>query len=118
MLVSNFDDHLRDHGFPRMSSAGWSLSPAFDLNPDPRPGPRRLSTAIDYDDGAARLEILLEVADMFRLTPAGAEQPLREVTAATSTWRTVARATGIPDAGIEDMEPAFEHDEAEAARAL
>ena len=47
ILISNSDDHLRNHGFLRLSSAGWTLSPAFDLNPDPRPGPKRLSTAIE-----------------------------------------------------------------------
>jgi serine/threonine-protein kinase HipA len=118
VLISNFDDHLRNHGFLRTSSAGWTISPAFDLNPDPRPGPRQLSTAIDFDDNSARLDTLLDVADVFRLTQADAEQVLREVAAATGTWRIVARATGIPEAGIEEMKPAFEHDEATAARAL
>lgn len=39
ILISNTDDHLRNHGFLRTSSAGWTLSPAFDLNPDPSPAP-------------------------------------------------------------------------------
>lgn len=56
ILISNFDDHLRNHGFLRTSTAGWSLSPAFDLNPDPRPGPRELTTAIDLDAADAELE--------------------------------------------------------------
>lgn len=29
ILISNTDDHLRNHGFLRKSTAGWSLSPAF-----------------------------------------------------------------------------------------
>jgi serine/threonine-protein kinase HipA len=118
VLVSNLDDHLRNHAFLRTSSAGWTLSPAFDLNPDPRPGPRRLSTAIDFDDNTARLDTLLEVADGFRLTGPGAENTLREVATATSKWRGVAKATGIPETGVEQMEPAFEHEEAAQARSL
>ena len=55
---------------------------------------------------------------MFRLTQPGAEQVLREVATATSKWRVVAHATGIPDAAVEAMEPAFEHQEASVARAL
>ena len=34
-LISNTDDHLRNHGFLR-SRAGWRLSPAFDINPTPQ----------------------------------------------------------------------------------
>ena len=31
ILIRNTDDHLRNHGFLRTSTAGWSLAPAFDL---------------------------------------------------------------------------------------
>jgi len=34
VLVSNTDDHLRNHGFLR-DEAGWRLGPAYDLNPVP-----------------------------------------------------------------------------------
>ena len=34
LCVSNTDDHLRNHGF-LMNRAGWVLSPAYDMNPDP-----------------------------------------------------------------------------------
>ncbi|MGM7699099.1 type II toxin-antitoxin system HipA family toxin [Microbacterium sp. A84] len=33
-LVGNLDDHLRNHGFLRRGTA-WTLSPAFDVNPEP-----------------------------------------------------------------------------------
>lgn len=33
-LVGNLDDHLRNHGFLRRRN-GWTLSPAFDVNPEP-----------------------------------------------------------------------------------
>jgi hypothetical protein len=65
VLISNLDDHLRNHGFLRTSTAGWSLSPAFDLNPDPRAGERYLNTAIDFDDTEARVDLLLDVAAGF-----------------------------------------------------
>lgn len=68
VLIRNSDDHLRNHGFLRTSSAGWSLSPAFDVNPDPSPGAAHLSTAIDYDTTEARVDVLMGVADFFRLT--------------------------------------------------
>jgi hypothetical protein len=33
ILISNTDDHLRNHGFLYEGQAGWRLSPACDLNP-------------------------------------------------------------------------------------
>lgn len=47
ILISNTDDHLRNHGFLHERGDSWMPSPAFDLNPDPHPGSKDLSTAID-----------------------------------------------------------------------
>jgi len=118
VLISNTDDHLRNHGFLRASSAGWSLSPAFDLNPVPGRGPKHLSTAIDYESDAARLDLLLDVAEYFRLSGEEPRQILAEVSAATSEWRAVAAAAGIGAAEVDRMASAFEHEQAAAAAAL
>jgi serine/threonine-protein kinase HipA len=118
ILISNTDDHLRNHGFLRTSSAGWTLSPAFDLNPDPRPGPKHLNTAIDLDDTTASVETLMNVAHYFRLDDDDARQILGEVGGATSQWRTVAEEAGLDRTAIEQMTPAFEHDQAKRARQI
>ncbi len=118
VLISNTDDHLRNHGFLRISSSGWSLSPAFDLNPDPEPGPKRLSTAIDYETDAARLDALMAVAEHFRVDTGAATAALAELADAVGAWREVARKAGVGPAEIDRMAPAFEHEQAEAARAL
>jgi len=118
VLISNTDDHLRNHGFLRTSTAGWSLSPAFDLNPDPEPGPKRLSTTIDFNTDAARLDVLIEIAEHFRLDGDDARGIVAEVEAATSGWRSVAERAGIAHAEVERMAPAFEHEQAEIARVL
>jgi serine/threonine-protein kinase HipA len=118
VLVSNTDDHLRNHGFLRTSTAGWSLSPAFDLNPDPEPGPKTLSTAIDYGTDAASLKVLLDVAEHFRLGTEEAEAIVGDVAAATRAWRSAAERAGIGRAELERMAPAFEHEQAERARSI
>jgi len=118
ILITNTDDHLRNHGFLRTSSAGWSLSPAFDLNPEPELGPRHLKTAIDFDETAASIEVLLGVAGEFRLNSKTARNALRKIGRATSTWRQVAKAQGLQCAAIEAMAPAFEHEESKAVEAL
>src|SRR6476620_4273373 len=35
LLVSNVDDHLRNHGFIMVPGKGWRLSEAYDMNPVP-----------------------------------------------------------------------------------
>jgi serine/threonine-protein kinase HipA len=115
VLVSNTDNHLRNHGFLRLTSGGWSQSPAFDLNPDPQPGPKLLSTAIDESSNAADLGLLLENAEFFRLGATEARDIVAEVSAATSGWRDAARRAGSSAEAIAQMEPAFEHDSAALA---
>jgi serine/threonine-protein kinase HipA len=118
ILISNTDDHLRNHGFLHEHAESWSLSPAFDLNPNPDPGPKELRTTIDFDDARASVETLLAVADLFRLDASDALEILAEVTRATAGWRRVAESHGLTRRDLEHMEPAFEHAEAEHARAL
>jgi serine/threonine-protein kinase HipA len=118
ILISNTDDHLRNHGFLRMSTAGWSLSPAFDLNPNPEGGARQLATAIDETNAEASLATALEVAGLFRISEMQARAIVAEVLAATERWRDVARATGLGAQQLERLEPAFEHEQSVAAREL
>ena len=69
ILISNTDDHLRNHGFLWTGSAGWRLSPAYDLNPVPIDiKPRMLTTTIDLEDGTASLKLAYDVAPYFELT--------------------------------------------------
>lgn len=106
ILISNTDDHLRNHGFLHAGGTSWNLAPAFDMNPDPEPGPKDLSTAIDMTDTTASLDVALSVASLFRLTPSTADGIVRDVSAAVSTWRATADAWLTPTE-IQDMEPAF-----------
>ena len=118
VLISNTDDHLRNHGFLHSTSVGWSLSPAFDLNPDPEPGPKYLSTAIDIDDPSASIENLMGVATYFRLGRSGALEILAEVEAARARWRQVAASAGVGGEEVARMRSAFETDQAEVAARL
>jgi serine/threonine-protein kinase HipA len=118
VLISNTDDHLRNHGFLRKSTAGWSLSPAFDLNPNPEGGEKQLATAIDETNAQASLATALEVAGLFRLSEAQARAIVAEVSAATEHWRDAARARGLGGHELERLEPAFEHEQSTAAREL
>lgn len=118
ILISNTDDHLRNHGFLRKSTAGWSLSPAFDLNPNPDGGAKQLATAIDENNTQASLATALEVAGLFRVSEEQARAIVAEVSSATERWRDVARAKGLGGQELERLESAFEHEQSVAAREL
>lgn len=118
ILISNSDDHLRNHGF-LYETNGWRLSPAYDMNPFPVDiKPRILTTAIDEEDGTASLELAFAVAAHFGVKTEKARQMVREVGAAVASWRETATAIGLSNSEIERMASAFEHADAAMARAL
>ena len=119
VLVSNTDDHLRNHGFLRRDHRGWSLSPAYDINPTPQDvGPRVLTTNIDLDDGTCSIELIRSVAEEFCLRLADADRLIRDVARVTRLWRDAARRRRAPEPEIRRMASAFEHPDLTAALAL
>lgn len=109
VLVSNTDDHLRNHAFLH-DGRGWRLSPVYDLNPCPTDiKPRVHALAIDEDDATASIETVLKVATQFGLKGDRARAVAAKVGAAVGQWRTIAKAYGITAAQIERMASAFEH---------
>src|SRR6202167_238460 len=118
ILISNTDDHLRNHGFLYHGSGGWRLSPAYDLNPVPVDiRPRILSTAINEDDNTASLALAVEVAGYFELDDGKAHDIAKQVGHAVSKWRDEAARHGMNKAEMGRMASAFEHDDLKAALA-
>nr|WP_235271774.1 HipA domain-containing protein [Gluconobacter oxydans] len=119
VLISNVDDHLRNHGFLWSEDKGWHLSPAYDLNPVPSDIKARiLSTYIDLDDGTCSLDLLEAASGYFELSLEQARSIIRDVATVTATWRNVARATGARGSEISRMASAFEHTELRRALRL
>lgn len=109
IMVSNTDDHLRNHGFIYQRNKGWRLSPAYDINPTPRDiAPHNLTTSINFDDNSASLEIAMHVAKDFRLNNIEAKKIIKEVTEAVKTWRGTATSFGLSKKEIDRMSSAFE----------
>jgi len=109
VLVSNTDDHLRNHAFLRQDG-GWRLSPAFDMNPCPVDvKPRIHALAIDERDGTGSLDLVFSVAGRFGLARQDAGAVAAEVGAAVADWRIVAKALKLKPAHIDRMASAFEH---------
>jgi serine/threonine-protein kinase HipA len=117
ILISNTDDHLRNHGFLR-ESGGWRLSPAYDLNPMPADvKPRVHALALNEADQDASLETALSVASYFRLDKVEARAMAKDVGNVVATWREVAVQHGLTANQIDRMASAFEHADLAATRA-
>lgn len=118
VLISNVDDHLRNQGF-LWHADGWSLSPAYDLNPTPVDVKAHiLSTNIDLEAGVCDLDRVLSVAELFNLKAADARMIIKRIAEATRHWREVASSLGARAAEIRRMESAFEHHRAAQAARL
>lgn len=117
ILISNFDDHLRNHGF--LFNNGWSLAPLFDATPQPMFHTfRKLYTNIDSQHNDATLELALGVAFQFKLDLDAANTIIREVAEVTQSWRDIAKEFNIAAAEIEMFKQSFEHDELDYALKL
>lgn len=104
ICVSNTDDHLRNHGFI-LTSEGWVLSPAYDINPVETGTGLKLN--ISEDDNALDLDLALEVCSYFRLKEKRAKEIIKEVQIAVMQWREIATSYGIPNAEQELKSMAF-----------
>lgn len=119
VLISNVDDHLRNHGFLHAGHEGWRLSPAYDLNPTPTDiRPRALSTSIDMNDPTASIELALETAEYYGLKHKDAKAIAAEIGRAVAGWREEAAGLGVSPREIERMASAFEHADSRKIRTL
>jgi serine/threonine-protein kinase HipA len=111
ILVSNDDDHLRNHGFvwePRM--AGWRLSPLYDVLPRPSHASERyLHLGIGPQGRLATLDNALAAHERFTLSRTTACALIAEVWRVVRQWRVCFEDFGVPAAEIEKIAPAFRH---------
>lgn len=106
-VVGNTDNHLRNYGFLH-DEAGWSLSPAFDVNPTIGGGEKYLATALDFNEPEADVRIAFDVMDYFRVTKKQAHKDALRMLRVLRDWDKVARRTGITEASIARMAGNFE----------
>ncbi len=119
ILISNVDDHLRNHGFLWAGNNGWVLSPAYDLNPTPTDvKPRILSTNISLEEGTCSIDLALSQAELFGLGLKAAHIIISQVAVAVTTWRDIAKSVGVGKAEQDRMSSAFEHDDLSRALEL
>jgi len=119
ILVSNNDDHLKNHGLLSVGGGRWSLAPAFDINPQPYRH-RHLETGISEQSGnAASIEAALEAAPFFDISAdSSASMLARMARTVRERWRHHGLAAGITPTEIKQYEDAFDHEETSAAQRL
>lgn len=105
LLVSNADDHLRNHGFLRIPGKGWRLSDAYDMNPVPEAHGLKLN--ITETDNALDLDLARSIAPYFRLKSSMANEIIGQMKSVVRQWRKIADAIKIPAHERDRMASAF-----------
>jgi serine/threonine-protein kinase HipA len=106
ILISNTDDHLRNHGFLYTGQNGWKLSPLYDVNPSPD-NKNILSTYITQVDNTQDVELALSVCEYFSLDTGSAKQIINDFKSVIKNWQNVAKQLGLNKSEIDKMESAF-----------
>ncbi len=105
VLVSNVDDHLRNHGFIMLPGKGWRLSEAYDMNPVPESDGLKIN--ISQADNSLDLDLARSVAHYFRVTAQTANEIIERSKAVVKQWPTIASRLGIPAQAQDRMARAF-----------
>jgi serine/threonine-protein kinase HipA len=118
ILITNVDDHMRNHGFLCVGKNQWRLSPAFDINPFPNRR-RVLKTWIAESAGdVASIESLMGAASYFGIEFGRACQILSAVEEAVDRWRQIGKDIGMKASELDAFESAFEHEERLSVRRI
>jgi len=104
--ISNTDDHLRNHGF-LLTNRGWTLSPAYDINPVS--GGTGLSLKISTTDNALSIDLALDVAEYFRISDEKATEIISVIQHEVSQWEYIAEKVGISKSERNAMAKAFKY---------
>lgn len=104
ICVGNTDDHFRNHGF-LLTAKGWTLSPAYDINPTQN---NHQSLLINNNTNLSDLSILLNSCNEYMLSPEIARGIINEVVETVKNWRALANRLGIVKREITLFENVFD----------
>ncbi|MBI3534251.1 MAG: type II toxin-antitoxin system HipA family toxin [Deltaproteobacteria bacterium] len=104
ICVSNTDDHLRNHGF-LLTSEGWQLSPAYDMNPNEYAN--GLCLNISETSNEQSLELALKAAENFRVDQIKAKKMINQIKTEISKWPLLANKLKISSRDKDRMTQAF-----------
>ncbi len=91
ICIGNSDDHFRNHGF-LLTPKGWTLSPAYDINPTLS---KHQSLLITSTSNEADLSLLRDASEEYMLSKEIADTIILEVCTALKDWPSLATRLGI-----------------------
>lgn len=91
IAMGNSDDHFRNHGF-LLTPKGWTLSPAYDMNPTLN---EYQALLINSTTNHADLQVLIDSAEEYMIGREEAEHIIDEVKAGVRHWKSIAARLGI-----------------------
>ena len=111
ILVSNDDDHLRNHGFVWDSRLpGWRLSPLYDVIPRPSLATeRRLHLGVGPEGRTATLDNAYAGRELFTLSPDVAAASIAKIWTVVREWKVHFESYEVPPEQIDKIAPAFRH---------
>lgn len=92
MCIGNSDDHFRNHGF-LLTQKGWTLSPAYDMNPTLN---EYQSLLVNESSNKADISVLLDSCESYLIKKEIAANIIQEVQTAVSGWESLAVQLQIP----------------------
>lgn len=103
ICIGNSDDHFRNHGF-LLTAKGWTLSPAYDLNPTLS---QHQSLLINSVTSEANIGYLADASEEYMIEKDVARQIISEVTDAVRGWQEIATRLHIPSREIQAFSGRF-----------
>ena len=97
ICIGNTDDHFCNHGF-LLTAKGWTLSPAYDMNPTLN---EYQSLLVSSTSNKAELSILLDACEDYMLNRKIAEKIISEVIEVVKRWREIATRLSISKREME-----------------
>ena len=105
VLFGNTDDHFRNHGFI-LTPKGWTLSPAYDINPSTK---THQCLLINENTELSDINALRDSCESYMLGRGDASDIINEVTSVISDWQRVATENQIPIRVLEQYDDKWTH---------
>lgn len=104
IAIGNSDDHFRNHGF-LLTPRGWTLSPAYDMNPTLN---EYQALLINSTTNHADLQVLLDSSEEYMIGKNEAVYIIEEVKAGVKHWKSIATRLGIAKREMDVFEQVFQ----------
>ena len=104
IAIGNSDDHFRNHGF-LLTPRGWTLSPAYDMNPTLN---EYQALLINSTTTYADLQVLLDSSEEYMIGKDEAVYIIEEVKAGVKYWKSIATRLGIAKREMDVFEQVFQ----------